>query len=55
VDYSFGLTFLAEMSKEEKNAGKSLLTGIEKLVNHILLVSDVPRRQIFLETSAPRL
>jgi hypothetical protein len=31
-DYSLGLTFLAEMSKQKKNTGESFLAGIEELV-----------------------
>src|SRR5450755_2043338 len=48
-DYSLGLTFLAEMSEQKKNTGESFFTGIEKLVNQILFVSDVPRQQIRYE------
>ena len=34
------------MSKQEKNASKPFLAGIEELVNQILLVSNVPCQQI---------
>jgi hypothetical protein len=46
---NFGLSVFAELSKEEENPGKSFLTGIEKLVNQILFVSDVPGQQICYE------
>src|ERR1700681_4505885 len=48
-DYSLGLSFLAEMSKQQKNTGESFLAGIEKLVNQILFVSNVPCQQIRCE------
>jgi len=38
---NFVLTFLAEMSRQEKNTRKAFLAGIEKLVNQILFISDV--------------
>ena len=34
------------MSQQKKNTSKAFLTGIEKLVNQILFVSDVPCQQI---------
>jgi len=45
-DESLGLTVLAEMSQQQQYAGQSFFTGIEKLVNQILFVSDVPCQQI---------
>src|ERR1700730_5037512 len=42
---NFGLSILAEVSKQEKNPSKSFLAGIEKLINQILFVSDVPCQQ----------
>src|ERR1700730_12080770 len=45
-DYSLGHAFLAEMSKQQKNTGESFLAGIEKLVNQIRFVSNVPCQQI---------
>jgi len=38
---NFRLSVLAELSKQEKNTGKSFLAGIEKLVNQILFVAEV--------------
>jgi hypothetical protein len=43
---TFGLSVLTEVSQQEKGAGKSLLAGIEKLVNQVLFVPDVPGQQI---------
>ena len=37
---------LPEPSKYKKNAGQSLLAGIEKLVDQIFLIADVPRQQM---------
>ena len=48
-DYSLGFTFLAEMSQQEQHAGEPFLSEIEKLVNLIRFVSDVPRQQIGYE------
>jgi hypothetical protein len=45
-DSNLRLSILAEASQQEQKAGQSFLTGIEKLVNQILLVSDVPCQQI---------
>ena len=45
-DYSLGHAFLAEMSQQQQNPGQSFFTGIEKLVNQIFFVSDVPCQQI---------
>ena len=45
-DYSLGSAFLAEMSQQQKNTSKALLTGIEKLVNQILFIPNVPCQQI---------
>src|ERR1700730_1065658 len=42
---NFGLSVLAEVSQQEKNASKSFLAGIEKLIKQILFVSDVPCQQ----------
>jgi hypothetical protein len=46
-DRNLGLSVLAEVSKQQKNASKSFLAGIEKLVNQILLVSDGPLQSSF--------
>jgi hypothetical protein len=40
------LTFLAEMSQQQQYPGQSFLTGVEKLVNQVLFISDVPCQQI---------
>jgi hypothetical protein len=45
-DCDFGLSVFAEVSEQKKNASQSFLTGIEKLVNQVLFVSDVPCHQI---------
>jgi hypothetical protein len=37
------------MSQQEQNPSQSFLAGIKKLVNQILLVSNVPRQQIRYE------
>jgi hypothetical protein len=52
---NFGLAVLAEVGQQEQNASKSLLTGIEKLVNQILFVSDAPRQQICHEQIGKRM
>jgi hypothetical protein len=43
---NFGLSFLPEVSEQEKNTSEPFLAGVEKLVNKILFVLDVPRQQI---------
>src|ERR1700677_2171654 len=48
-DYSLGHAILAEVGKQEQNPSKPLFAGIEKLVNQILFVSNVPRQQISYE------
>src|SRR5579872_825244 len=45
-DHSLGYAFLAEMSQQQQNSGQPLFAGIEKLVNQILFVPDVPGQQI---------
>jgi hypothetical protein len=45
-DSNLGLSILAEARQQEQKASQSFLTGIEKLVNQVLFVSDVPRQQI---------
>src|SRR5580765_6944800 len=42
------------MSKQEKDTSKSLLAGIEELVNQILLVSNVPCQQVCHEQVGKR-
>ena len=44
--YSLGRPFLPEMSEQQKNPCQPLFARIEKLVNQILFVTDVPRQQI---------
>ena len=39
--YSFGSTFLAEMSQQQENPSQALLAGVEKLIDEILFKSDV--------------
>ena len=41
-DYRLGHAFLAEVSKQQQNPRESLFAGIEKLVDQVLFVSDVP-------------
>jgi hypothetical protein len=53
-DRNLLLSLLAEVSKQEKNASKSFLAGIEELVNQILFVSDVPCEQICHEQIGKR-
>src|SRR5580658_757949 len=48
-DYSLGHAILAEVGKQEQNPSKPLFAGIEKLVNQILFVPDVPCQQISYE------
>jgi hypothetical protein len=43
---NFGLSVLAEVSKQEENASKPFLARIEKLINQILFVPHVPYQQI---------
>ena len=43
---NFGLSVFAEVRQQEENTSQSFLTGIEKLINQILFVSDVPDQQI---------
>jgi len=45
-DSNLGLSILAEASQQEQKASQSFLAGIEKLVNQVLFISDVPRKQI---------
>ena len=52
---NFGLPVLAELSQQEEDASKAFLTGIEKLVNQILFVSDVPCQQVGHEQFGKRL
>ena len=47
--YPLGFTFLAEMSKQQKNPGQTLLARVEKLVDEIRFISDVPRKQMLDE------
>ena len=39
----------SEPSEYKKNSGQSLLAGIEKLVNQVFLIADVPRQQMLYE------
>jgi hypothetical protein len=48
-DRNFGLSVLAEMGEQKKNASQSFLAGIEKLINQIFLVPNIPRQQICYE------
>jgi hypothetical protein len=48
-DDSLGHAFLPEMSKQVQNPGQSLFAGIEKLVNQIFFIADVPTQQIGYE------
>jgi hypothetical protein len=48
-DYSLRHAVLAEMSKQKKNPSEPLFAGIEKLVNQIFFMPDVPREQISYE------
>jgi hypothetical protein len=41
-DYSVLLTVFSEMSEQQQNPCQSFLTRIEKLINQIFFVSDVP-------------
>ena len=44
--YRFGFRFLAKMSQQQENPGQALLTGAEKLIDEILLESDVAGKQM---------
>ena len=46
---SFAYAVFAEASKQQENAGQSLLAGIEKLINQIFPVADVLRQQVLHE------
>jgi hypothetical protein len=48
-DRNFGLSFLAKASKKEEDASQPFLAGIEKLVNQVFFMSDVPRQQVRYE------
>ena len=45
-DSNLGLFILAEASQQEQKASQSFLTGIEKLVNQIRFVPDIPGQQV---------
>jgi hypothetical protein len=42
-------TVFAKMSEHKKHSGQSLFTGIKKLVDQILFVTDIAREQIRYE------
>ena len=44
-DYRLGFAFLAKMGEQQKDPGQPLLARIEKLINQIFFVPDVPRKQ----------
>ena len=45
-DSNLRLSILAEASQQEQKASQSFLTGIEKLVNQIRFVPDIPGQQV---------
>jgi hypothetical protein len=45
-NHSLGFAFFAKMSEQQKDSGQSLFAGIEKLINQVLFVTDVPGQQI---------
>ena len=47
----FGHTFRSETCHQQKNARQSLFAGIEKLVDQIILVSDIPPQEVLHEQS----
>ena len=42
----FGLAFLAEMRKQQKNPGQTLFAGVEKLVYEVRFISDIAYQQM---------
>jgi hypothetical protein len=54
-DHGFGLSVLAKMSQQQQHPGKSFFAGIEKLVNQVLFISEVPRQQICYEHVGQRM
>src|SRR5580658_3878204 len=53
-NYGLGYAFLTEMSKQEQNPSQSFFAGIEKLIDQIRLVADVPCQQIRYEQIGER-
>src|SRR4029077_4164909 len=45
-DYGFRNALLAEMQDQKEDSGQPLFTRIEKLIDQIFFVTDVPRQQI---------
>jgi hypothetical protein len=45
----FGHPFLAEVRHQEKDSSQALLAGIEKLINQVILIPDVPLQEVFDE------
>jgi len=42
-NYNLGFAFLAKMSEQQEDSGQPLFARIEKLVNQIFFVTDIPR------------
>ena len=45
-NYRLGYAFLAKTGEQQKDAGQPFFARIEKLINQIFFVTDVPRQQI---------
>jgi len=45
-NYGLGFAFLAKMSEQQENPSQPFFTRIEKLINQVFFVTDVPRQQI---------
>jgi hypothetical protein len=44
--YGFSFRFLAIVRKQQENTGQALLTGVEKLIDQILLIPHVANQQV---------
>ena len=42
-NYTLLFAFLAKMSEQQKDPGQPLFAGVEKLINQVFLVTNVPR------------
>src|ERR1022692_3486614 len=45
-DYRLGYPFLSKMCEQQKDPRQSLFARIEKLINQVFFVTDIPRQQI---------
>ena len=45
-NYGLGCAFLAETGEQQKDSGQSFFTRIEKLIDQVFFVTDVPGQQV---------